>query len=228
MQNENFYAQVRQMLAGLAISTGYQLDTRLTGYPIADAVHVNIDPAMNALVRTEHRISPRMMVDLRELVNVAPPIIDEDTQDGNHNLFVTFTAESAQFLGGNATAFGIHFTHAVPPVAEQQDLDAGIFVPGAQVTDIYRLVVFLRTPTDEVSLARTGVSLGLDHSGRLVAYQTFQFNPGLTLTRHSPSSLSEADPQVMLYVFLTLAVFLAANQHEAPVKREDEKNIMIG
>ncbi len=172
-------------------------------------------------MRTEHRISPRMHVDLRELINVAPPIARE-------NLFITFSAESAQFLGGNATAFGIHFTLARAPLEEQRDLDNGIFVRGTQVTDVYRLIIFLQTPAGEVSLARTGVVLGLDHKARLVAYQTFQFNPGLTITRHSPSSLAEADPQVMLYVFLTLSVFLMANQGEAPVRFESEQNVLIG
>jgi hypothetical protein len=155
------------------------------------------------------------------MVNVAPPV------EGG-NLFVTFTAESAQFLGGNATAFGIHIALAQPPVAEQRDLDAGIFVPGAQVTDIYRLVVFLRTPTGEVSLARTGVVVGLDHHARLAAYQTFQFEPGLAVTRNAPSSLADADQQVMLYVFLTLSVFLMVNQGEAPARWEDEKTVVLG
>lgn len=226
MQHETFYAQVRQLLTSLAQATGYQLDKRLTGYSIADALHINIDPAMEAFVRTEHRISPQMMVDLRELINVMPPT-GEDESAGN-NLFITFTAESAQFLGGNVTAFGVHFTRASTPLEEQQDLDSGIFVPGTQVTDAYRLITFLRTPTDEVSLARTGVVLGLDSSGRLVAYQTFQFNPGLTIARHAPSSLAEADPQVMLYVFLTLSIFLAMNQGETPIRWENEKNAVIG
>jgi hypothetical protein len=221
MENDNFYAQVRQLLDGLFLSTGFQLDKRLTGEPIAEAIHVNIDQAMEAIVRTEHRISPRMMVDLRELVNVAPPV-------DSRNLFITFTAESAQFLGGNATAFGIHFTAARQPVEEQKDLDAGIFVPDAQVTDAYRLVVFLRTPTGEVSLARTGVVIGLDENFRLVAYQTFQFNPGLTIARHAPSSLAEADAQVMLYVFLTLSVFLMVNQGEAPVRWESDTTVVVG
>ena len=221
MQENSLYAQVRELLDGLFLSTGYQLDLRLTGHAIAEAVHVNIDPAMEAVVRTEHRISPRMMVDLRELVNIEPPV-------NGGNLFITFTADSAQFLGGNATAFGIHFTQARVPLEEQNDLDAGIFVPGAQVTDAYRLVVFLRTPSGDVSLARTGVSLGLDANARLVAYQTFQFNPGLSITRHAPSSLGSADPQVMLYVFLSLSVFLMVNQGEAFVRWTDDKNAVIG
>lgn len=226
MENENFYAQVRQLLSSLFLATGYQLDLRLTGYPIGGATHVNIDPAMEAIVRTEHRISPRMEVDLRELVNVTPP-----TLPGSgplDNLFITFTAESVQFLGNNATAFGIHFTKASTPMEEQKDLDAGTFVPGAQATDVYRLVTFLRTPTGEVSLARTGAVIGLDASGRLVAYQTFQFNPGLEITRHAPSSLAEADSQVMLYIFLTLSVFLMVNQGEAPVTWNDHQSLMIG
>lgn len=221
MQNESFYLQVRQLLDNLFLSTGFQLDARLTGRSIDDAVHVNIDPAMQAIVRTEHRISPRMMVDLREMVNVAPPV------EGG-NLFVTFTAESAQFLGGNATAFGIHIAHMPPPVEEQRDLDAGIFIPGGQVDDIYRLVVFLQTPAGEVSLARTGAVIGLDHHARLSAYQSFQFEPGLKVTRHAPSTLAEADEQVMLYIFLTLSVFLMVNQGEAPMRWEDEKTVMLG
>ncbi len=221
METESFYSQVSRLLDDLFLSTGYELDQRLTGYRLAEATHVDIDPAMDAIVRTEHRISPRMNVDLRELVNVAPPAAGD-------NLFVTFSAESAQFLGGNATAFGIFFTRARPPLEEQQDLDAGVFVTGSQAVDVYRLVIFLRTPAGEVSLARTGVVLGLDPSGRLVTYQTFQFNPGLTITRHAPSSLTEADPQVMLYVFLTLSIFLMVNQGEAPVHWEDEKTAVIG
>lgn len=221
MGAENFYARVRELMSGLYRSTGYPLDQRLTGYPIDEAIHVNIDPAMDAIVRTEHRITPRMTVDLRELVNIAPPV------EGG-NLFVTFTAESAQFLGGNATAFGIHFTQARPPLQEQNDLDSGIFITGAQVTDAYRLVVFLQTPSGEVSLARTGAVIGLDHTARLVAYQTFQFNPGLTITRHAPSSLSEADPNVMLYIFLTLTTFLMSNQGEAPLRWDDDHSVTIG
>ena len=221
MQNDNFYQQVRQLLDSLFLSTGYQLDLRLTGRAVADAVHVNIDPAMQAIVNTEHRISERMMVDLREMVNVAPPV------EGG-NLFVTFTAESAQFLGGNATAFGIHLTHAQPPVEEQRDLDSGIFIPGGQVDDIYRLVVFLRTPAGEVSLARTGVVIGLDHHARLAAYQSFQFEPGLRITRHAPSSLANADQQAMLHIFLTLSVFLMVNQGEAPMQWQDEKTVLLG
>lgn len=231
MENDNFFAQVRELLNGLLLATGYPLDMRLSGYPIGEAIHINIDAAMEAIVRTEHRISPQMMVDLRELVNVAPPLppgSSDEEQSYSDNLFVTFTAESAQFLGGNATAFGIHFTRAKVPVEEQQDLDAGIFVPGSQVTDAYRLVVFLRTPTGEVSIARTGVVLGLHANARLVAYQTFQFNPGLAVARHAPSSLAEADPNVMLYVFLTLAVFLMVNQGEAPIHWENDKTIVIG
>jgi hypothetical protein len=219
--SDSFYKKVRLLLDNLYNATGYPLDIRLTGYPIGDALHLNIDAAMEAVVRTEHRISPRMMVDLRELVHVSPPV------DGG-NLFVTFTARSAQFLGGNADAFGIHFTEARQPIEEQKDLDLGIFVTGANVTDAYRLILFLQTPTGEVSLARTGVVLGLDHNARLVAYQTFHFNPGLTVERHPPSSLAEADPQVMLYIFLTLSVFLMANQGEAPVRWDDEKTVVIG
>lgn len=226
MENENFYAQVRQLLNNLFQATGYSLDERLTGYSISDAVHVNIDPAMEAIVRTEHRISPKMMVDLRELVNVAPPApLDRPPSE---NMFITFTADSVQFMGGNATAFGIHFTKASAPMEEQKDLDAGTFVTGAQVTDAYRLVVFLRTPSGDVSLARTGVVIGLDSRGRLVAYQTFQFNPGLEISRHAPSSLAEADPQVMLYVFLTLSVFLMVNQGEAPVIWDNRQSMIIG
>jgi hypothetical protein len=217
----NFYNQVRALLDSLFHATGYPLDVRLTGYSIGDALHLNIDAAMEAIVRTEHRISPRMMVDLRELVHVSPPV------EGG-NLFITFTAESAQFLGGNAEAFGIHFTTARHPIEEQKDLDTGIFVPGAQVTDAYRLIIFLKMPTGEVSLARTGAVLGLDANARLVAYQTFNFSTGLTVERHPPSSLAEADPQVMLYIFLTLSVFLMANQGEAPVRWEDENTVLIG
>jgi hypothetical protein len=226
MENDNFYAQVRQLLNSLYLATGYPLDQRLTGYLVSEAMHVNIDPAMEAIVRTEHRISPKIMVDLRELVNVAPPAPPDGPP--SENLFITFTAQSAQFLGGNATAFGIHFTKANMPAAEQQDLDAGTFITGAQVTDVYRLIIFLRTPMGEVSLARTGVVIGLDKSGRLVAYQTFQFNPGLTVTRHAPSSLADADSQVMLYVFLTLSVFLMANQGEATVSWNDHQGVVIG
>jgi hypothetical protein len=221
MTFESFYDQVRTLLDRLYQSTGYPLDTRLTGYAIGDAVHVNIDPAMEALVRTEHRISPRMSVDLRELVLVAPPV-------AGGNLFVTFSAHSAQFMGGNASAFGIHFTEARPPLEEQRALDEGIFVPGAQVTDVYRLVVFLQSPDGDVTLARTGVSLGLDANARLIAYQTFQFNPGLTVIRHAPSSLAEADSQVMLYIFLTLSVFLMTNQGEAPLRWQDDQTVVIG
>lgn len=220
MQNENFYDQVRALLDGLYQSTGYQLDVNLTGYPLVDAVHVNIDPAMEAIVRTEHRIAPRMKVDLRELVNVTPPV-------DQPNLFITFSAESAQFLGGNATAFGIHFTRVEPSSPEHEALDEGIFVPGVQVTGAYHLVIFLRTPAGEVSLARTGVVLGLDQYARLISYRTFQFNPGLSITHHPPSSLSEADPQVMLYVFLTLSVFLMVNQGEALIRWEDG-TVVIG
>lgn len=221
MPEGSFHEQVRSLVSGLYAATGYPLDQRLTGHSIQDARHVNIDPAMQAIVRTEHRISPHMMVDLRELVRVSPPV-------AGGNLFVTFSAESAQFMGGNASAFGIHFTEARPPLEEQKDLDAGIFVPGAQVTDVFRLVIFLQTPTGEVSLARTGAVLGLDATARLVAYQTFQFNPGLTVTRHAPSSLDEADEQLMLYVFLTLSVFLMANQGEAPVREEQADTFVIG
>jgi hypothetical protein len=235
MQDDTFYTQVRELLDGLFLSTGFELDLRLTGYRIADATHVNIDPAMEAIVRTEHRISPKMMVDLRELVNIAPPndaaapkTAEEEDGRREANLFVTFTAKSAQFLGGNATAFGIYFTYAQVPLEEQKDLDAGIFIPGAQVVDAYRLVVFLRTPSGEVSLARTGVVIGLDQNARLVSYQAFQFNPGLTITRHAPSTLSQADPQVMLYVFLSLSVFMMVNQGEAPVRRQNEKTLVIG
>lgn len=219
--SERFYTQVRLLLQNLYQATGYPLDARLTGYSIADALHLNIDSAMEAIVRTEHRISPRMKVDLRELVHVSPPV------EGG-NLFVTFTAQSAQFFGGNADAFGIHFTQARHPIEEQKDLDSGVFVAGATVTDAYRLILFLHTPSGEVSLARTGVVLGLDQNARLVAYQTFNFKPGLAIERHSPSSLAEADPQVMLYVFLTLSVFLMANQGEAPVRWEGEKTVVIG
>jgi hypothetical protein len=225
MQNDSFYVQVSRLLDDLFLSTGYLLDQRLTGYRLAEAIHVDIDPAMEAIVRTEHRISPRMKVDLRELVNAAPPAADTPAGD---NLFVTFTAESAQFFGGNATAFGIYFTRAQPPVEEQKDLDAGVFVTGSQAVDIYRLVIFLRTPAGEVSLARTGVVLGLDPNSRLVTYQTFQFNPGLTVTRHAPSTLADADPQVMLYVFLTLSVFMTVNQGEIPLRWQDEKTMVIG
>ncbi len=225
MQNDSFYAQVSRLLDELFLSTGYLLDQRLTGYRLAEAIHVDIDPAMEAIVRTEHRISPRMKVDLRELVNATPPAAGSPAGD---NLFVTFTAESAQFFGGNATAFGIYLTRAQLPVEEQKDLDAGVFVTGSQAVDIYRLVIFLRTPAGEVSLARTGVVLGLDPNGRLVSYQTFQFNVGLTVTRHAPSTLADADPQVMLYIFLTLSVFMTVNQGEIPMRWQDEKTIVIG
>jgi hypothetical protein len=235
MQEENFYAQVRELLNGLFLSTGYELDLSLTGYRIADAVHINIDPAMEAIVRTEHRISPKMMVDLRELVNVVPPkeaaVRKADGgEDGDRadNLFVTFTSRSAQFLGGNVTAFGIFLTYAPVPREEQKDLDSGVFIPGSQVVDAYRLVIFLRTPAGEVSLARTGAVIGLDPGARLVSYQTFQFNPGLTITRHAPSTLNEADPQVMLYVFLALSVFMMANQGEAPVRWQDKNTLVVG
>jgi hypothetical protein len=235
MQGDTFYTQVRELLDGLFLSTGYELDQRLTGYRIADAVHINIDRAMEAIVRTEHRISSQMMVDLRELVNIAPPK-ETATTDGDvdgarnraENLFITFTAQSAQFLGGNATAFGIYCTYAQVPLEEQKDLDSGVFITGAQVVDSYRLIVFLRTPSEEVSLARTGVVIGLDPSARLVSYQTFQFNPGLTITRHAPSTMSEADPQVMLYVFLTMSVFMMVNQGEASIHRQDEKTFIVG
>lgn len=229
MENQNFYAQVRALLDNLFLSTGYQLDERLTGYAVAEAIHVNIDPAMEAIVRTEHRISPRMMVDLRELIYVTPPLQNNgEGNDQGNNLFITFTAESAQFLGGNATAFGIHLTKVEPSSGEHQSLDGGIFVTGSQVTDAYRMVVFLRTPTGEVSLAKTGVVLGLDANGRLVAYQSFEFGPGLSVTRHPPSSLASADRQVLLYVFLTLTVFLMVNQGEATLRWENEKTLIVG
>lgn len=225
MENANFYRQVCELLNNLFLSSGYQLDERLTGYAVDQAVHVNIDPAMDAIVRTEHRISPRMMVDLRELIYVTPPV--QEDGKGN-NLFVTFTAESAQFLGGNATAFGIHLTKIEPSSGEHQSLDAGIFVTGSQVTDAYRMVVFLRTPTGEVSLAKTGVVLGLDATGRLVSYQSFEFGAGLSITRHPPSSLASGDRQVLLYVFLTLTVFLMVNQGEAALHWEDERTLIVG
>ena len=51
MENQNFYAQVRTLLDNLFLSTGYQLDERLTGYAVSEAIHVNIDPAMEAIAR---------------------------------------------------------------------------------------------------------------------------------------------------------------------------------
>jgi hypothetical protein len=226
MQNDNFYAQVRALLNNLFLTTGNQLDLSLTGYSIDDAVHLNIDPAMAAIVRTEHRIAPRMLVDLRELVKVAPPI--EEEMGGGENLFITFTAESAQFEGGNATAFGIHCTRLESSAAEIEELDGGIFVPGFAVTDAFRLVVFLRAPSGDVSLARTGVVLGLNENGRLIAYQSFQFNPGLSTTSHAPSSLAEADSNVMLYIFLTLSVFMTVHQGETTLRWENENAAVIG
>ncbi len=218
-----------RLLDGLFLSSGYELDLRLTGYHVSDAIHVNIDPAMEAIVRTERRISQHMSVDLRELVDVGPPNAGaEGRAERSSNLFVTFTAASAQFLGGNATTFGIHFTHAQPPLEEQADLDSGIFIQGTQVVDAYRLVIFLRTPSGEVSLARTGAVIGLDQNARLVSYQTFQFNAGLAVTRHAPSTLLHADPLAMLYIFLTLSVFMMVNQGEARAQWQDEKTMVIG
>jgi len=231
MENNNFFAQVHSLVDSLFLQTGFRLDQQLTGYTIADAVHVNIDPAMDAVVRTEHRINARLVVDLRELIDVTPPAGSpgQDPLDhGGENYFITFTAESAQFLGGNATAFGIHLTHIDPSSGEYESLDGGVFVTGTHVTDAYRLIVFLRTPAGDVSLARTGAVLGLDETGRLVAYQTFQFNQGLSITRHPPSNLSEADQQVMLYIFLTLTVFLMVNQGEASLHWQDEKTLVVG
>jgi hypothetical protein len=225
-KDDNFYNLVRELLNGLFLSTGHQLDLWLTGYAIGDAVHLNIDPAMSAVVRTEHRIAPQMLVDLRELVNVAPPIPPD--MGGGENLFITFTAESAQFQGGNATAFGIFYTRLPDSAEEIEELDSGIFVPGKVVTAAYRLIVFLRAPSGDVSLAATSVILGLDENGRLIAYQAYQFNPGMTLTPHPPSSMSDADPNVMLYIFLTLSVFMMVHQGETIIHWENDNFAVIG
>jgi hypothetical protein len=224
-EHENFFSQVRRLLEDQFLSLGYRLDDKLSGYTVTNAVHLNIDPAMEAIVRTEHRIAPRMKIDLRELIHVQPPI---DQAAGGSNLFITFTAESAQFEGGNATAFGIHLTRVEPSDDVHEKLDDGIFVPGSMITDAFRMVVFLRTQGGEVSLAKTGVFIGLDQTGRLAAYQSFAFGPGLSVVRHPPSSLADADPQVMLYVFLTLTVFLMVNQGEAPMRWESDQKVIIG
>jgi hypothetical protein len=106
---------------------------------------------------------------------------------------------------------------------------AGIFVPGASVSDAYQLFVFLESPDGGISLAKTGITIGLDPEGRLVAYLTFQVHPGLASVQlNPPSRMVDADSKVMLYVFLALSAFMAVNQGEAPLRWLDRGTGLIG
>lgn len=219
---ENFHAQVSAYIEAVYRATGVRLDLQLTGHGVADAVPIDIDPAMDAIVHTELLLSQRMAVDLRELVQAAPPV------EGD-NLFVTFSASSANFQGGNAALFGLHLTDLPLNSEIQAVLDAGVFVPGGQVSTARVIIVFVKGPEGEVSLAKTGVSIGLNPQERLVAYQTFQVQPGLASVRlNPPSRLAGADPQVILYVFLTLSAFMAVNQGEAPLGWTEDGVARIG
>jgi apolipoprotein N-acyltransferase len=91
------------------------------------------------------------------------------------------------------------------------------------------MVIFVAQPDREIGIARTGVAVGMDELGRLVAYLTFETNKGLRASvDNPPSSARQSDRQVLLYVFLALAAFLAANQGEAPLQRTNEGSVIIG
>lgn len=222
MSENQFRRKVERYLETVELYTGLRLDERLSGISVARAVEINIAPALAAIVRTEHLIDERLKIDLRELVDAKPPVEAE-------NLFITFSASSADFQGGNVDNFGIHMTRQEPEAAVRSALQAGVFVPGAQVEQIYQMVIFVEQPDREIGIARTGVAVGMDELGRLVAYLTFETNKGLRASvDNPPSSARQSDRQVLLYVFLALAAFLAANQGEAPLQRTNEGSVIIG
>ena len=222
MSENQFRRKVERYLETVELYTGLRLDERLSGISVARAVEINIAPALAAIVRTEHLIDERLKIDLRELVDAKPPVEAE-------NLFITFSASSADFQGGNVDNFGIHMTRQEPEAAVRSALQAGVFVPGAQVEQIYQMVIFVEQPDREIGIARTGVAVGMDELGRLVAYLTFETNKGLRASvDNPPSSARQSDRQVLLYVFLALAAFLAANQGEAPLQRTNDSSVIIG
>jgi hypothetical protein len=219
--SDNFQQQVGDFIESVNKLIGFRPDLKLSGYSVAEAVHLNIDPAMDAIVRTELQLNGQMAVDLRELVSASPPV-DAD------NLFITFQAGSANYQGEDTTSLGIHMTRLKLNAEILSVFTAGIFVPGASVSDAYQLFVFLKN-SGGVSLAKTGVIIGLDPEGRLVAYLTIQVQPGLASVQlNQPSRMAGADPKVMLYVCLALSAFLAVNQGEAPLRWLDDCMGLIG
>ncbi|MGE5222985.1 MAG: hypothetical protein ACM3PY_11130 [Omnitrophica WOR_2 bacterium] len=216
------FNQVKDLVNTAYLQTGVRLDERLTGYSISDAIHLDIDPAIEAVVNTELRMRQRVSVDLRELVEAAPPV------EGD-NFFTTFQARSANFHGGNAEAFGVHISDLELTDEVRTYLNAGVFIPGSQVEQAFTLIVFLKTPNDEIDLAKTGMIIGLDGQHRLVTYTSFQIGAGLSVDALGPPSrLDGADRPVMLYVFLTLTAFMAVNQGEAPLRWVDNRTAVIG
>jgi hypothetical protein len=222
MPSGNLFEEVVDFIAAVNLATGLPLDEWLSGYRVAEAVHIDVDPAIEAIVRTELQIDGRVSVDLRELVEAAPPI---DAK----NLFVTFNADSAHFRGFNAETFGIHLTDMDPEDEIVQSLREGIFLTGAEVDHAWQLIIYVQSPNEEITLARTGIAVGFDIGGRLVSYLTFEIDPDLSEAHlNPPSRLTGSDQQVILYVFLALTAFMSVNQGEAPIRTQPDGTITIG
>ncbi len=222
MPSGNFYEEVVEFLAEVNRATGLPLDEWLSGYRVSQAVHIDVDPAVDAIVKTELQIGGRVSVDLRELVQAAPPVNSE-------NLFITFDAGSANFRGFNAETFGIHLTSLDSEDEFRQSLVEGVFVPGSEVERAYQLIVYVQSPNGEITLARTGIAVAFDRDGRLVSYLTFEIDSDLSEARmNPPSRLAGSDRQVILYVFLALTAFMSVNQGEAPLQTQPDGTITIG
>ncbi len=222
MPSENLFTEVVEFINAIDLATGLPLDEWLSGYQVAEATHIDVDPAVDAIVRTELQIGGRVSVDLRELVQASPPV------DGE-NLFVTFNADSANFHGFNAETFGIHFTHLDPDDEIVHSLQEGVFVPETVVDQAYQLVTYVRSPLEEINLARTGLAVGFDSQQRLVSYLTFEIDSDLSEARlNPPSRLAGSDRQVILYVFLVLTAFMSVNQGEAPLRIQSDGQVIIG
>jgi hypothetical protein len=220
--SENFHVQVCDFIDRMAANTGIHLDLQLSSQAVRDAVHVDIDPALAAIVRTELLLGEQMVVDLRELVRVDPPV------EGG-NLFITFRAGSARLQVDNAIAFGLHLTRLPLTDEVRSVFAAGVFVPGAGVEQAYQLFLYLKDPAGGINLAKTGLAIGLEPGGRLVSYVGFTIGRNLTISGiNPPSRLADADRQVLLHVFLALSAFMTVHQGEAPLRRLAGGSVVIG
>lgn len=222
MNEVDFQQLAVEYLQSIQAETGVWLDQHFTGHSIAEAYHIEVSPAVSAIMRTEIALGTRVdagtkvRFDLKELKDVRPPVPGD-------NLFVTFMVTSLSEPDGQTLAFALHLTR-LQPGEEATLLAAHTFKPEAVLEEAYSVIVYALSTTGEMRLAVTRVLIGLEASGELAAYHVVGLGaPGRLGQQASPPS-----DQLMFLLFLSLSAFMMVNQGEAALEQSGERKASIG